>query len=460
MIFIDICKKITYGLKLWQKDGTKKTSQLIESFTVGKDRELDVLLAPFDLLGSMAHSIMLQKVGLLEAEELEQILRECRKIFKEEIQTNKFLIEDGIEDVHSQIEFLLTQRIGDIGKKIHSGRSRNDQVLVDLKMYFRDKIENLTTQVITLFDTLQYKSEEHKNDLLPGYTHLQIAMPSSFGLWFGAYAESLVDDLTILQSVYKIVNKNPLGSGAGYGSNFPLDRTYTTELLGFDDLNYNVVYAQMTRGKMEFALAQSLGLFANTISKLAMDVCLYNSQNFGYILLPEEMTTGSSIMPHKKNPDVAEILRGKSNRLKGLASEIAFVQSNLPSGYHREFQIIKEIIFPALDEFSECLEIANFMVKHLKIKSDILQDPKFDLIFSVENVNKKVTEGIPFRDAYREVGNEIENGSYKPLRTVDHTLEGSIGNLCTEEIKAAMKNVIASFDFEKTQKAFKNLIED
>jgi argininosuccinate lyase len=453
-------QKNTYGLKLWQKDSTKKTSQLIESFTVGKDRELDVLLAPFDLLGSMAHSIMLQKVGLLEADELEQILRECRKIFKEEIQTNKFLIEDGIEDVHSQIEFLLTQRIGDVGKKIHSGRSRNDQVLVDLKMYFRDKIENLTTQVITLFDTLQNKSEEHKNDLLPGYTHLQIAMPSSFGLWFGAYAESLVDDLTILQSVYKIVNKNPLGSGAGYGSNFPLDRTYTTELLGFDDLNYNVVYAQMTRGKMEFALAQSLGLFANTISKLAMDVCLYNSQNFGYILLPEEMTTGSSIMPHKKNPDVAEILRGKSNRLKGLASEIAFVQSNLPSGYHREFQIIKEIIFPALDEFSECLEIANFMVKHLKIKSDILQDPKFDLIFSVENVNKKVTEGIPFRDAYREVGNEIENGSYKPLRTVDHTLEGSIGNLCTEEIKAAMKNVIASFDFEKTQKAFKNLIED
>jgi argininosuccinate lyase len=451
-------QKNTFGLKLWQKDGSKKTSQLIESFTVGKDRELDIFLAPFDLLGSMAHSIMLEKVGLLETEELDQILTECRKLFKEEIETKKFVIEDGIEDVHSQIEYILTQRIGDTGKKIHSGRSRNDQVLVDLKMFFRDKIESLSAQVKSLFDTLQAKSEEHKNDLLPGYTHLQIAMPSSFGLWFGAYAESLVDDLTVLQSVYKIVNKNPLGSGAGYGSNFPLDRKYTTELLGFDDLNYNVVYAQMTRGKMEFALAQSLGLFANTLSKLAMDVCLYNSQNFGYILLPEEMTTGSSIMPHKKNPDVAEILRGKTNRLKGLASEIAFVQSNLPSGYHREFQIIKEIIFPAIDEFSECLEIADFMVNNLKIKADILQDPKFDLLFSVENVNKKVTEGMPFRDAYREVGNEIENGTYSPLRTVNHTLEGSIGNLCTEEIKTAMENVLESFNFGKTHTAFKKLL--
>ena len=451
-------QKNILGLKLWQKDGSKKTSQLIESFTVGKDRELDIFLAPFDLLGSMAHSIMLEKVGLLEKGELDEILTECRKIFKEDIETKNFVIEDGIEDVHSQIEYILTQRIGDTGKKIHSGRSRNDQVLVDLKMYFRDKIESISAQVKGLFDTLQAKSEEHKNDLLPGYTHLQIAMPSSFGLWFGAYAESLVDDLTVLQSVYKIVNKNPLGSGAGYGSNFPLERRYTTELLGFDDLNYNVVYAQMTRGKMEFALAQSLGLFANTLSKLAMDVCLYNSQNFGYILLPEEMTTGSSIMPHKKNPDVAEILRGKTNRLKGLASEIAFVQSNLPSGYHREFQIIKEIIFPAIDEFSECLEIAEFMVKNLKIKADILQDPKFDLLFSVENVNKKVTEGMPFRDAYREVGNEIENGTYSPLRTVNHTLEGSIGNLCTEEIKTAMESVLQSFDFEKTRIAFKKLL--
>lgn len=453
-------QKNILGLKLWQKDGSKKTSQLIESFTVGKDRELDIFLAPFDLLGSMAHSIMLEKVGLLQKEELDEILTECRKIFKEDIETKNFVIEDGIEDVHSQIEYILTQRIGDTGKKIHSGRSRNDQVLVDLKMYFRDKIESISAQVKGLFDTLQAKSEEHKNDLLPGYTHLQIAMPSSFGLWFGAYAESLVDDLTVLQSVYKIVNKNPLGSGAGYGSNFPLERRYTTELLGFDDLNYNVVYAQMTRGKMEFALAQSLGLFANTLSKLAMDVCLYNSQNFGYILLPEEMTTGSSIMPHKKNPDVAEILRGKTNRLKGLASEIAFVQSNLPSGYHREFQIIKEIIFPAIDEFSECLEIAEFMVKNLKIKADILQDPKFDLLFSVENVNKKVTEGMPFRDAYREVGNEIENGTYSPLRTVNHTLEGSIGNLCTEEIKTAMESVLLSFDFEKTHTAFKKLLEE
>lgn len=447
-------------MKLWQKDGSKKTNHLIESFTVGKDRELDVLLAPFDILGSMAHSTMLQKVGLLEASELEQILEECRKIFKEEIETGKFTIEEGIEDVHSQIEYMLTQRIGDTGKKIHSGRSRNDQVLVDLKMYFRDKVEKIVYQTKELFDNLQKRSEEHKNDLLPGYTHLQIAMPSSFGLWFGAYAESLVDDLTVLQGVYKIINKNPLGSGAGYGSNFPLDRKLTTELLGFDDLNYNVVYAQMTRGKVEFALAQALGLFANTLSKMAMDVCLYNSQNFGFLLLPEEMTTGSSIMPHKKNPDVAEILRGKTNRLKGLATEIAFVQSNLPSGYHRELQIIKEVILPALDEFSECLEIAKFMADNLKVKQNILEDKKFDLLFSVENVNKKVVEGMPFRDAYRTVGNEIENGTYEPLREVNHTLMGSIGNLGTEEIKLAMENVLKDFNFEKTHQAFEKLLKN
>lgn len=446
------------ALKLWQKDSSKKTNELIESFTVGKDRELDVLLAPFDLLGSMAHSIMLEKVGLLTHDELTQILEECKKIFHNEIQAGTFTIEDGIEDVHSQIEYILTQRIGDTGKKIHSGRSRNDQVLVDLKMYFRDKVEKITHQVEGLFNTLQQRSEEHKNDLLPGYTHLQIAMPSSFGLWFGAYAESLVDDLTVLQGVYKIINKNPLGSGAGYGSSFPLDREYTTQLLGFEDLNYNVVYAQMTRGKVEFALSQALGLFANTLSKLAMDVCLYNSQNFGFILLPEEMTTGSSIMPHKKNPDVAEILRGKANRLKGLATEVAFVQSNLPSGYHREFQIIKEIILPALDEFSQCLEIADFMVKNLKVQKDLLEDKKFDLLFSVENVNKLVLEGMPFRDAYKTVGNSIESGTYNPERKVEHTLSGSIGNLGNEQINSAMKKVIESFNFSKTHQAFENLL--
>jgi argininosuccinate lyase len=445
-------------LKLWQKDGAKPTHQLIESFTVGRDRELDVHLAPFDLLGSMAHAVMLESVGLLETEELKLLLKECTKIFKEEISTGNFSISDGIEDVHSQIEFMLTERIGEIGKKIHSGRSRNDQVLVDLKMYFRDRIEHLTQQIYTLFTTLQARSEEHKSDLLPGYTHLQIAMPSSFGLWFGAYAESLTDDLTALQAVYKMVNKNPLGSGAGYGSSFPLDRKMTTELLGFDDLNYNVVYAQMTRGKMEFALAQAIGLFAGTLSRLAMDVCLYNSQNFSFLTLPQEMTTGSSIMPHKKNPDVAEILRGKANRLKGLSTEIAFVQSNLPSGYHREFQILKEIILPALDEFSECVKVAEFMVQHLQVKKDLLSDPKFDLLFSVENVNQLVVEGTPFRDAYRKVGNDIEQGTYSPLRTVNHSLLGSIGNLGTIEIKAAMDKVLEGFHFEKTHAAFESLL--
>ena len=443
-------------LKLWHKDGAQPTHELIESFTVGKDRELDVLLAPFDLLGSMAHAIMLERAGLLEKEELGQILKECTRIFHEE--AHNFVIEEGIEDVHSQVEFMLTRRIGDSGKKIHSGRSRNDQVLVDLKMFFRNRIEGIVSQVSQLFNSLQQRSEEHKNDLLPGYTHLQIAMPSSFGLWFGAYAESLVDDLTVLQGVYRIVNKNPLGSGAGYGSGFPLDRPYTTELLGFDDLNYNVVYAQMTRGKAEFALAQALGLFAATLSRLAMDVCLYNSQNFGFLSLPQEMTTGSSIMPHKKNPDVAEILRGKSNRLKGLANEIAFVQSNLPSGYHRDFQIIKEILLPALDEFSECLEVAEFMVTHLQVKPDLLEDRKFDLLFSVENVNREVVEGVPFRDAYRNVGNAIENGTFVPLRSLNHTLLGSIGNPANEEIRQAMERIVTGFNFEKTHEAYARLL--
>lgn len=445
-------------VKLWQKANSKKTNEIIDKFTVGKDRELDINLAPFDLFGSMAHAIMLTSIDLLEKQELKSILQECKIIYNEDIKQGKFEIIEGIEDVHSQIEYILTTKIGDIGKKIHSGRSRNDQVLVDMKMYLRHKIEEIVLLTEDLFKALQEKSELHKNDLLPGYTHLQIAMPSSFGLWFGAYAESLVDDLISLQSVYKIVNKNPLGSGAGYGSNFPLKRHLTKDLLGFDDLNYNVVYAQMTRGKMEFLVAQALGVFANTLSKMAMDVCLYNSQNFGFINLPEEMTTGSSIMPHKKNPDVAEILRGKANKLKGLASEIAFVQTNLPSGYHREMQLIKEIIIPALDDFSETLSVATFMIKNLKIKENLLDDSKFDLLFSVENVNKKVIEGMPFRDAYRAIGGEIEAGTYQPIKTLNHTLEGSIGNLCNPEIKEMMNNVIQSFNFEKVHQAFENLL--
>ena len=445
-------------LKLWQKENSKKTDEIIDKFTVGKDRELDINLAPFDLLGSMAHAIMLSSIDLLEKQELKNILKECKSIYNDEIKQGKFEITDGIEDVHSQIEFTLTSRIGDTGKKIHSGRSRNDQVLVDMKMYLRHKIEEIVRLTQGLFDALQSKSELHKNDLLPGYTHLQIAMPSSFGLWFGAYAESLVDDLVSLQSVYKIVNKNPLGSGAGYGSNFPLKRHLTKELLGFDDLNYNVVYAQMTRGKMEFLMAQALGVFANTLSKMAMDVCLYNSQNFGFISLPEEMTTGSSIMPHKKNPDVAEILRGKANKLKGLAAEIAFVQTNLPSGYHREMQLIKEIIMPALDDFSDTLSVATFMVQNLKIKENLLDDPKFDLLFSVENVNQKVMEGMPFRDAYRSIGGEIESGTYIPIKDLRHTLEGSIGNLCTEDINNMMQEVLNSFNFEKVHQAFEKLL--
>lgn len=445
-------------MKLWQKDNAKKTLQIIEKFTVGKDRELDKNLAKFDLLGSMAHAIMLQSIELLEEHELNDLLRECNNIYKFYIEQEKFEISEGIEDVHSQIEFLLTQKLGDIGKKIHSGRSRNDQVLVDMKMYLRDQTEKIVSKTQILFNTLLQKSETHKEDLLPGYTHLQIAMPSSFGLWFGAYAEALVDDLTILLGAYKVINKNPLGSGAGYGSSFPLKRKLTTELLGFDSLNYNVVYSQMTRGKMEFLIASAIGNLANTLSRMAMDVCLYNSQNFNFIKLPEEMTTGSSIMPHKKNPDVAEILRGKSNRLKSLSSEIAFVQSNLPSGYHREMQLIKEIIMPAFNEILDCLEISEFMISNMEIQKDLLLDKKYDLLFSVENVNHMVANGTPFRDAYKKIGEEINEGQFEPMRDLNHTLEGSIGNLCNTEINEAMKMIINQYDFEKTKTAYEKLL--
>ncbi len=445
-------------MKLWQKENSKKTNEIIENFTVGRDRELDIYLAPYDLLGSMAHAIMLEDIELLGRQELKALLSECKIIYHEAISQGLFEINDGIEDVHSQIEFMLTERIGDTGKKIHSGRSRNDQVLVDLKMFLRGKIEEVVEHTESLFNALIRQSEAHKDDLLPGYTHLQIAMPSSFGLWFGAYAESLVDDLTVLSAAYKVVNKNPLGSGAGYGSSFPLKRKLTTILLGFEELNYNVVYAQMTRGKMEYVVTSAITNLANTLSRLAMDVCLFNSQNFGYLILPEELTTGSSIMPHKKNPDVAEILRGKTNRLKALPAEIAFVQSNLPSGYHREMQLIKEIVIPFFDEILECLKVTEFMVSNLKVKKDILNDPKFNLLFSVENVNNLVVKGVPFRDAYRIVGGQIESGEFVPEKNLHHTLEGSIGNLCNDHIRSMMKQTISSFQFSRVHEAFEKLL--
>ena len=445
-------------MKLWQKDNAPVTSEKIERFTVGRDRELDIHLAPFDVLGSMAHAIMLQSIGLLTADETNALLAECQLIYQSITEKKDFEILPGIEDVHSQVEWQLTQKLGETGKKIHSGRSRNDQVLVDLKMFNRHKIQEVVEQVQLLFTLLQAKSEQHKADLLPGYTHLQIAMPSSFGLWFGAYAESLVDDLLILQGAYKVVNKNPLGSGAGYGSSFPLNRTFTTQLLGFDTLNYNVVYAQMTRGKTEYLVTTALTSLANTLSRLAMDVCLYNSQNFGFLLLPPEMTTGSSIMPHKKNPDVAELLRAKTNKLKALPMEIAFIMSNLPSGYHRDMQLVKEILMPAFDEILECLEITTFMITHIQVKQDVLASSSYDLLFSVENVNALVGQGVPFRDAYKAVGNAIETGEFVPNRDLAHTLEGSIGNLETEAIAKQMQEVIAGFQFEKVQQAYENLL--
>lgn len=445
-------------MKIWQKENSAATNKRIETFTVGKDRELDVELASYDILGSIAHTIMLEKVGLLKPNELKEILAACKNIYENVANGGSFIIEDGIEDVHSQIEWMLTQKIGDAGKKIHSGRSRNDQVLVDLKMYMRQQVRAITLATQNLFNTLQKRSEQHKNDLLPGYTHLQIAMPSSFGLWFGAFAEALVDDVEVLKGAYKVINKNPLGSGAGYGSSFPLDRKLTAKLLGFDTLNHNVVYAQMTRGKTESILLSAIANLATTIGKLAMDVCLYNSQNFGFLLLPEEMTTGSSIMPHKKNPDVAEILRAKANRLKAVPNEVAFIISNLPSGYHRDLQLTKEILIPAIEDIMECISITDFMMEHIQVKTNLLEDKKYDLLFSVENVNQMVVEGATFRDAYRQIGYEINEGNFTPNRTLDHTLAGSIGNLCNEEIAAEMNELIASFHFKKVDDAFEKLL--
>jgi argininosuccinate lyase len=443
-------------MKLWQKANTT-TSQKIEAFTVGKDRELDLQLAEFDVLGSLAHTRMLESIGLLSAADLSALQTELKNLYRE-VKAGNFVIEEGVEDVHSQVELMLTRKLGEAGKKIHSGRSRNDQVLVDLKLYTRDRLQRVATETKRLFDLLIQLSERHKEVLLPGYTHLQIAMPSSFGLWFGAYAESLVDDLIVLHSAYQISNKNPLGSGAGYGSSFPLNRTMTTQLLGFQSLHYNAVYAQMSRGKTEQTACTALAAVATTLSRLAMDVCLYNSQNFGFLTLPDELTTGSSIMPHKKNPDVAELLRARTNRLKALPNEFALMLTNLPSGYHRDLQLTKEILMPAFDEIMNCLDITHFMLENIRVNQDIMQDGRYDAIFSVERVNELVLQGVPFREAYRQTGHEIAEGTYQAPKELHHTHEGSLGNLCNEQIKGEMERVYAQFNFNHTEAAIRNLI--
>ena len=443
-------------MKLWEK--STKVNDRIEKFTVGRDREMDLYLAPFDVLGSMAHVTMLESIGLIGKDELPMILDELKNIY-ELAQKGEFVIEEGIEDVHSQVELMLTRKLGDVGKKIHSGRSRNDQVLVDLKLYMRHEIKVITDLTKQLFDTLINQSETYKNVLMPGYTHLQIAMPSSFGLWFGAYAESLIDDLTVLQASYKVVNRNPLGSAAGYGSSFPLDRTMTTDLLGFDSLAYNVVYAQMGRGKTERIVASAIGSIASTLSKLAFDACMFSSQNFGFIKLHDAFTTGSSIMPHKKNPDVFELTRAKCNKIQSVPQQIMMIFNNLPSGYFRDLQIIKEVFLPVFDELKDCLEMVNLMMEHIEVNKKILDDKKYDLIFSVEEVNKLAAEGVPFRDAYKKVGLEIEAGNFHTDKVVNHTHEGSIGNLCNESLQLLMQQTIDSFDFEKADDAEKKLLD-
>ncbi len=445
-------------MKLWQKNTT--VSAAVEKFTVGKDRDMDVLLAAHDVLGSIAHVTMLAEVGLLTKEESISINKELRNIY-ESIHHSPFTIQEGIEDIHSQIEFMLTEKIGEAGKKIHSARSRNDQVLVDIKLFLRQEIQLLAEEVLNLFHLLQTQSEKYKNHLLPGYTHLQLAMPSSFGLWFGAYAESLVDDVTTLQAAYKVVNKNPLGSAAGYGSSFPINRTVTTQLLGFDDLNYNVVYAQMGRGKAERITAMAMANIADTLSRMSMDMCLYLNQNFDFVSFPAELTTGSSIMPHKKNPDVFELIRSHSNRIKALPNEIMMMTTNLPSGYHRDLQLLKEHLFPAFTTLRQCLEMAQLMLSNIEVKQDIMKDSKYLYAFSVEEVNKLVLQGIPFRDAYKKVGILIEEGKFAAdTSRLEHTHEGSIGNLCNTEIKAMMEQTMAGFHFEKAVKAIQMLLEN
>ncbi len=443
-------------MKLWQKD--KASLKEVEKFTVGNDKEFDLMLAPFDVMGSIAHVIMLETVGLLRNDEKELLVKELKNIWKQ-IDNNQLTIDNNAEDIHSQVELLLTQKLGDIGKKIHSARSRNDQVLVDIKLFLRDELEGLVKTIQSLFELLQNQSEKYKSHLLPGYTHLQLAMPSSFGLWFGAYAESLVDDMVTLKAAYDVTNKNPLGSAAGYGSSFPVNRTLTTQLLGFDDLNYNVVYAQMGRGKTERIVAQSLANVADTLAKLSMDACLYLNQNFGFISFPAELTTGSSIMPHKKNPDVFELIRSHCNRIKALPNEIMMMTTNLPSGYHRDLQLLKEHLFPAFKTLKECIEMTGLMLSNIEIKKDILADEKYKYLFSVEEVNKLVNAGMPFRDAYKKVGLDIEAGNFKYNTSIAHTHEGSAGNLCTGEIKRIMAKVIDSFPFVTVNAAIKNLLQ-
>ena len=443
--------------KLWEKN--VQVDQEVDTFTVGKDREMDLYLAKYDVLGSMAHITMLESIGLLTKKELEVLLRELKAIYKI-ADENQFVIEEGVEDVHSQVELMLTRRLGDTGKKIHSGRSRNDQVLLDLKLFTRAKIQEIVQAVSELFDVLIAQSDRYKDVLLPGYTHLQIAMPSSFGLWFGAYAESLADDLQLLLAAYKVCNRNPLGSAAGYGSSFPLKRQMTTDLLGFDSLDYNVVYAQMGRGKMERTVAFALAGIAATLSKLAFDACMFNSQNFGFIKLPDQFTTGSSIMPHKKNPDVFELTRAKCNKLQGLPQEIILISNNLPSGYFRDLQIIKELFLPAFDELKDCLRMVTHMMREVKVNEHILDDDKYALIFSVEEVNRLVLQGVPFRDAYKQVGLNIEAGKFTPVKEVLHTHEGSIGNLCNAQISALMQNIIQAFAFNKVNEAEKRLLAE
>ncbi|MDD4821429.1 MAG: argininosuccinate lyase [Bacteroidales bacterium] len=442
--------------KLWEKSVSVNAE--IDRFTVGKDREMDLYLAKYDVLGSMAHVTMLESVGLLTRDEKEILLKEMRAVYAI-AQSGDFVIEDGVEDVHSQVELMLTRTLGDTGKKIHSGRSRNDQILVDLKLFTRDKIQELTSNVSEMFDILISKSEEYKKVLMPGYTHLQIAMPSSFGLWFGAYAESLVDDLQLLQAAYKICNRNPLGSAAGYGSSFPLNRQMTTDLLGFDSMNYNVIYAQMGRGKMERSVSFALASIAATLSKLAFDGCMFNSQNFGFIKLPDECTTGSSIMPHKKNPDVFELTRAKCNKIQNLPQQISSIINNLPSGYFRDYQIIKEVFLPAFDELTDCLRMVTYILKELKVNKNILEDERYAPIFSVEEVNRLVLSGVPFRDAYKQVGLSIEAGTFVSDKEIHHTHEGSIGNLCNDKIQELMQQLLQSFHFETINKAEAALIK-
>lgn len=441
--------------KLWEKN--TEVNKEIEKFTVGKDRELDLYLAKHDVLGSMAHITMLQSIGLLSREELTVLLAELKNIYAK-AEAGQFIIEEGIEDVHSQVELMLTRKLGDTGKKIHSGRSRNDQVLLDLKLFTRAQLQDIAESVLTLFNELQTQSERYKDVLMPGYTHLQVAMPSSFGLWFGAYAESLTDDMLFLQAAFRMTNRNPLGSAAGYGSSFPLNRTMTTDLLGFDSMNYNVVYAQMGRGKMERNVAFALAGIAGTVSKLAFDACMFNSQNFGFVKLPDNCTTGSSIMPHKKNPDVFELIRAKCNKLQALPQQIILIMNNLPCGYFRDLQIIKEVFLPAFQELKDCLDMAAYIINRIEVNRHILDDPKYDNMFSVEEVNQLAAEGMPFRDAYKKVGLDIEANDFTPCKEVRHTHEGSIGNLCNAQIKALMDNIWNGFNFSQIADAENKLL--